>query len=106
MATESDASDLGSLRPIIIAGLTGIGLGIGGNYAAPERPHTHPELQELEKRRMELLQHLQKIDDDLITLLKNDIRRETLADYWMTRLAQMEKMHTAGKHPHMSNPAR
>ena len=102
-ADEGGKSPLGPYAPLIIAGLGGIGIGIGGNYITPDRLDQVLE-RELEQQaavisvlRDRVLAGENKLDE----LARFRAQGETLRDYWVTRLNRLENMHAHGQHPHL-----
>ena len=100
---EGSKSPLGPYAPLIVAGLGGIGIGIGGNYITPDRLDQVIE-RELRRQaavidilRDRVLEGESKVDE----LERFRAQGDALREYWVERLNRLEHMHAHGQHPHL-----
>ena len=109
----NDRGDIGSIRNIVIAGLTGLGLGIGGNAIVPNRLDSATEERiKQAKERLEdaredisaLRSEISLLRSDLTEFLRLKTERDIAARFWIRKLNKLEDMHTPPMGGHQYTP--
>jgi hypothetical protein len=100
MKDSGNGENTSTMIRMLLIGLAAAGVGIGGNYALPDRGATalDERISNAKEQLGQLRTSVSELEAGMIEIWKLESKRDALSVYWVERMRRLEKLHDAPVH--------